>query len=51
MTEVARKTGMSRESLYNALGEHGNPQFGTIVRILGELGFSHAIAEVASSPR
>jgi probable addiction module antidote protein len=28
MTQVARDAGLSRESLYKALGENGNPSFG-----------------------
>jgi probable addiction module antidote protein len=38
MTEVARKTGFSRESLYKALSESGNPSFGTILQVLQSLG-------------
>jgi len=38
MTELARKTGLSRESLYKALSESGNPSFGTILKVLQSLG-------------
>ena len=37
MTEVARKTGLSRESLYKALSAEGNPEFATILKVLKAL--------------
>lgn len=43
MTEIARKTGLSRESLYKALSENGNPQFDTIYRVLKALGVGLAV--------
>lgn len=38
MTLLARDTGMSREGLYKALSENGNPSFATIMRITRALG-------------
>ena len=38
MTEIARQTGLSRESLYKALSGDGRPQFETIVLVLKALG-------------
>lgn len=38
MTEISRTTGLGRESLYKALGPTGNPEFGTILRVLKALG-------------
>ncbi|KAA3452273.1 putative addiction module antidote protein [Mesorhizobium sp. SARCC-RB16n] len=38
MTEVAKKTGMSRESLYKALSEKGNPSLATVVSVLAAMG-------------
>jgi probable addiction module antidote protein len=38
MTEVARKAGLGRESLYKALSPDGNPEFATILRVLDALG-------------
>lgn len=38
MTDVARKTRLGRESLYKALSEDGNPEFGTILGVLDALG-------------
>jgi probable addiction module antidote protein len=37
MTEVARKTGFSRESLYKALSAEGNPEFATILKVMKAL--------------
>lgn len=39
MTQLARDTGMSRESLYKALSPQGNPEFATILRVVQALGF------------
>lgn len=38
MSEVAKSAGLSRESLYRALGPNGNPEFGTIPRVVKALG-------------
>ncbi len=47
LSELARRTGMSREGLYKALSADGNPSFATIVKVARALGLSisfHAIA-------
>jgi probable addiction module antidote protein len=38
MTQVARDTGLSRESLYKALSENGNPSFATVLKVAQALG-------------
>jgi probable addiction module antidote protein len=38
MSRVARKAGLSRESLYKALSPSGNPEFGTVIRVIRALG-------------
>ncbi|MBC7602673.1 MAG: putative addiction module antidote protein [Ramlibacter sp.] len=38
MTQVARDAGLSRESLYKALGENGNPTFATVLKVVRALG-------------
>ena len=38
MSQVARDTGLSRESLYKALSETGNPSFATVVKVAKALG-------------
>jgi probable addiction module antidote protein len=45
MSQVAREAGLSRESLYKALGEHGNPSFATVLKVARALGVRlHALA-------
>lgn len=38
MTQLARKTGLTREGLYKALSPGGNPEFGTVMRVIRALG-------------
>jgi len=38
MTQIAKDAGLSRESLYKALGSDGNPEFGTVIKVLQALG-------------
>jgi probable addiction module antidote protein len=40
MTQVARDAGLSRESLYRALSGEGNPEFGTILKVVKALGLT-----------
>jgi probable addiction module antidote protein len=46
MTQVARDAGLSRESLYKALGKDGNPSFATILKVARAVGLRlHALAD------
>ena len=38
MSRLAREVGMTREGLYKALSENGNPAFSTVMRITRALG-------------
>lgn len=38
MSQVARDAGLSRESLYKALSENGNPSFATVLKVAKALG-------------
>jgi probable addiction module antidote protein len=38
MSQTARDTGISREGLYKALSEDGNPSFATVLKVLSSLG-------------
>jgi probable addiction module antidote protein len=38
MSNVAKETGLARESLYRALGSEGNPEFATVLKVLSSLG-------------
>lgn len=46
LAEVARDAKLSRTSLYRALGGSGNPEFGTVVRVLASLGIRLTAAPV-----
>jgi len=38
MTEIARRSGLGRESLYKALSSDGNPELATVMRVMEALG-------------
>ena len=38
MSQIARETGLGRESLYKALSVEGNPEFSTILKVVAALG-------------
>jgi probable addiction module antidote protein len=38
MTQLAKETGLGRESLYKALSGEGNPSFATILKVIKALG-------------
>ena len=38
MTQIARETGLGRESLYKALSSEGNPEFSTVQKVVRSLG-------------
>jgi len=38
MSQIAKDAGLSRESLYRALSSDGNPEFGTVMRVLHAMG-------------
>jgi len=47
MSELARRVGMSRDGLYEALSEDGNPTWSTILKVTNGLDFrfeQHAVA-------
>jgi len=49
MSQIAKDTGLSRESLYRALSGERNPSFDTILKVLGALGIKlHAEAVPAA---
>jgi probable addiction module antidote protein len=43
MTQVARDAGLSRESLYRTLSREGNPELGTLLRVLTVLGLQLSV--------
>jgi probable addiction module antidote protein len=48
MSRIAKKAGLSRESLYKALSAEGNPEFGTIIRVMQALGLKFSITATRS---
>lgn len=51
MSEVARESGLGRESLYKALSPNGNPEFATILKVVSALGLRlHAAPAGEKSP-
>ncbi|MGA2797905.1 MAG: addiction module antidote protein [Thermoguttaceae bacterium] len=38
MSEIARQSGLGRESLYKALSPDGNPEFATVLKVVQALG-------------
>jgi len=36
--DIARETGLGRESLYKSLSNQGNPEFATVLKVLPALG-------------
>ena len=50
MSELARKTHMSREGLYKALSPEGNPTFTTITRVCEALGVRIRFELIPATP-
>ena len=47
ITDLSRKTGLTRQALYKALSGEGNPELGTIAKVAEALGFRLAIVPAA----
>jgi len=48
MTEIAKKAGVGRQALYNALSETGNPTLETLTAVLGALGLELTVQKRAA---
>jgi probable addiction module antidote protein len=44
MTEIARRTGLGRQSLYKALSPDGHPEFATVLNVVRALGLKLTIS-------
>ncbi|MCB1454275.1 MAG: putative addiction module antidote protein [Rhizobiaceae bacterium] len=44
MTDVANRAGLSRESLYRALSQNGNPELATVLKVTRALGLRVSVA-------
>ena len=47
MAQIAKETGLGRESLYKSLSGEGNPEFATILKVTRALGFRLRAADSA----
>lgn len=43
MSQLARDTGLTREGLYKALSEDGNPSFNTVLKVVDALGYRFSL--------
>ena len=50
MTQLARDTGLGRESLYKALSGEGNPEFSTVLKVMAALGMKLTAAPATPPP-
>lgn len=48
MTRLARDTGLTREGLYKALSDDGNPTFGTVTKVAKALGYKLSLQPLAA---
>lgn len=48
MTEIAKKAGLGRQALYNALSEYGNPTLETLLAVLSALGLELSVHKRAA---
>lgn len=50
MTQIAKETGLGRESLYKALSAEGNPEFATVFKVIKALGLQlHASSRMPAT--
>ena len=48
MAQIAKKAGLSRESLYKALSGDGNPEFGTVIRVMHAMGLKFSVSAAST---
>ena len=51
MAELARVAGLGPKSLYKALGEDGNPELGTVLKVLDAMGLRLGVQAAAGQSR
>jgi len=51
MTQLARVTGLGRESLYKALSANGNPEFATVLKVVRALGMTLTVKPMSLRPK
>lgn len=50
MAMVAQETGLGRESLYKSLSADGNPEFGTVLKVVHALGLQLQASATTRTP-
>lgn len=50
MAQIARDAGVSRENLYRALSDEGNPELGTVMKVMRALGVKLSVASLEAVP-
>ncbi|WP_315772762.1 MULTISPECIES: addiction module antidote protein [unclassified Bradyrhizobium] len=51
MSQVAKAVGVTREGLYKTLGENGNPEFATVLRIMTAMGIRLTAEPARAKPK
>lgn len=51
MTKVAKNSGLAREALYRGLSRTGNPELGTVLKVIDALNLKIAIGADTPPPR
>ncbi len=51
MSQIAKDAGLSRENLYRALSEGGNPEFATIMKVIRAIGYDLTVVPHNSAAR
>lgn len=51
VTDLARRTGLSRQALYKALSGEGNPEFATVAKVAEALGFRLSLVPAGRGDR
>lgn len=49
MAQIAREAGVSRENLYRALSDEGNPELGTVMKVMKALGVKLSVSPLGSA--
>jgi probable addiction module antidote protein len=51
LSQLARDTGLTREGLYKALSDNGNPSFGTVLKVVHALGYRLTVSRKEAKAR
>jgi len=51
MSVVAKAAGVTKEGLYKTLGENGNPEFATVLRVIGAMGIRLVAEPARAKPK